>query len=598
MFPLPLDLELLAADADNPQQAARSSLMAAPESPASPKVTGPLKPHPTLPKRQLLMVIMDGVGVGPKDEFDAVHCAKTPLLHRLTDPAANGHRFRTIRAHGTAVGLPTDADMGNSEVGHNALGAGRVMLQGASLVDTAIKNGSIFTSSGWKYLKGAFTQPGKALHLIGLLSNGGVHSRDDQLHAVIRGAAAEGATAIRLHVLLDGRDVPDGSSVTFVKELEAVLAEVQTAHPGCSAKIASGGGRMHVTMDRYEADWGIVERGWKTHVLGDARPFASAGEALAKFREEDPAVSDQYLPPFVVADGAAPVGTINDGDAVLCFNFRGDRVMELSRAFEDDEFTKFDRVRRPAVRYAGMMRYDGDLGIPNNFLVPPPQISCTSGEYMAVSGVRVFACSETQKYGHVTYFMNGNRQEKFSEELEEYKCIESDRCVFNEKPAMKAAEITEAACAALRSGKYDIVRINFPNGDMVGHTGDFAATVKSMEAVEAGLAQLLAVVDEVNACYLVTADHGNADDMVQRDKKGKALRGPDGKPVPLTSHTLAPVPLIIGGKGLAEGVGLDASSVPNAGLANVTATFLNMMGWEAPAAYEPSLLKLPAAVAA
>jgi 2,3-bisphosphoglycerate-independent phosphoglycerate mutase len=549
-----------------------------------------LLPHALLPRRRVMLIVLDGVGIGPQDEYDAVHVANTPVLKAaFADPS----KFRSLRAHGTAVGLPTDADMGNSEVGHNALGAGRVAMQGASLVDDALSSGQIFQSEGYNFLKGAFTQPKRTLHLIGLLSDGGVHSRDDQLYPIIRRAAADGASAIRVHVLYDGRDVPDKTSFRFTQELERELEAVR-AGGACDARIASGGGRMFVTMDRYEADWSIVERGWKAHVLGDARHFASAEEAISTFRAEDAAVSDQYYPPFVVVDPVTkePNGRIADGDAVLCFNFRGDRVIELSRAFEDEVFTKFDRVRAPKVRYAGLMRYDGDLGIPNNFLVPPPTLSRTSEEFLIGSDVKVFACSETQKFGHVTYFWNGNRSGLLSETHETFVEIPSDRVMFNEKPAMKSAEIAKVASEAFLSGKYDIVRLNFPNGDMVGHTGDFKATVASMEAVDKALALLVQTVNEAGGVYLITADHGNADDMVQRDKKGKPLKDPStGSILPLTSHTLAPVPLIIGGSGLHESIRLRAD-LPHAGLANVTATFINLLGFDAPSDYEPSLIEV------
>ncbi|RNF05815.1 phosphoglyceromutase [Trypanosoma rangeli] len=543
--------------------------------------------HVTLPRRQLLLVVMDGVGIGPSDEYDAVHLAKTPFIdsHR-----ADAKHFRSVCAHGTSVGLPTDADMGNSEVGHNALGAGRVALQGASLVDEALKSGEIFTSDGYRYLNGAFSQPGRTLHLIGLLSDGGVHSRDNQLYEIIKHASVSGATRIRVHVLYDGRDVPDKSSFKFTDDLEAVLAEARKK--GCDARIASGGGRMFVTMDRYEADWSVVERGWKAQVLGEARAFASAKEAITTFRSEDPNVTDQYYPPFVVSDAnGKALGPIEDGDAVLCFNFRGDRVIEMSRAFEEEEFDKFDRVRVPKVRYAGMMRYDGDLGIPNNFLVPPPRLLRTSEEYLVGSGCHIFACSETQKFGHVTYFWNGNRSGKLDEEHETFFEIPSDRVQFNEKPLMKSKEITDAAIEALKSGKYDVVRINFPNGDMVGHTGDLAATIIGVEAVDASLQRLKEAVDAVNGVYLITADHGNSDDMAQRDKKGKPIVGADGKVLPLTSHTLAPVPVFIGGAGLDPRVGM-RTDLPRAGLANLTATFLNLMGFMAPEDYEPSLIEI------
>ncbi|EPY40787.1 phosphoglycerate mutase [Angomonas deanei] len=530
---------------------------------------------------------MDGVGIGPGDDYDAVHVAKTPFMDKLQ---SNVRHFRSIRAHGTAVGLPTDADMGNSEVGHNALGAGRVALQGASLVDEALQSGEIFRSEGYRYLHGAFEKDNSTLHLIGLLSDGGVHSRDNQLYPIIQHAAKDGAKKIRVHVLYDGRDVPDGSSFKFTEDLEAVLEKVRSE--GCDAQIASGGGRMFVTMDRYDADWEIVERGWKAQVLGDARHFKSAKEAITTFREEDSSVTDQYYPPFVIAgEDDKPIGTIEDGDAVLCFNFRGDRVIEMSRAFEEEEFDKFDRVRVPKIRYAGIMRYDGDLGIPNNFLVPPPVLTGVSEEYLCGTGLQIFACSETQKFGHVTYFWNGNRSGKIKEENETFFEITSDRIQFNEKPKMKSAEITEKTIEAIKSGKYDVIRINFPNGDMVGHTGDLAATVVGVEAVDESLAKLAAAIDEVNGVFVITADHGNSDDMAQRDKKGNPKKGEDGKVLALTSHTLAPVPVYIGGAGLDPRVTM-RDDLPLAGLANVTATFINLLGYEAPQGYEPSLIKV------
>ncbi|SCU70077.1 2,3-bisphosphoglycerate-independent phosphoglycerate mutase [Trypanosoma equiperdum] len=546
-----------------------------------------LAAHKTLPRRKLVLVVLDGVGIGPRDEYDAVHVAKTPLMDALfNDPK----HFRSICAHGTAVGLPTDADMGNSEVGHNALGAGRVVLQGASLVDDALESGEIFTSEGYRYLHGAFSQPGRTLHLIGLLSDGGVHSRDNQVYQILKHAGANGAKRIRVHALYDGRDVPDKTSFKFTDELEEVLAKLREG--GCDARIASGGGRMFVTMDRYEADWSIVERGWRAQVLGEGRAFKSAREALTKFREEDANISDQYYPPFVIAgDDGRPIGTIEDGDAVLCFNFRGDRVIEMSRAFEEEEFDKFNRVRVPKVRYAGMMRYDGDLGIPNNFLVPPPKLTRTSEEYLIGSGCNIFALSETQKFGHVTYFWNGNRSGKLSEERETFCEIPSDRVQFNQKPLMKSKEITDAAVDAIKSGKYDMIRINYPNGDMVGHTGDLKATITSLEAVDQSLQRLKEAVDSVNGVFLITADHGNSDDMVQRDKKGKPVRDAEGNLMPLTSHTLAPVPVFIGGAGLDPRVQM-RTDLPRAGLANVTATFINLMGFEAPSDYEPSLIEV------
>lgn len=521
-----------------------------------------------------------------KDEFNAIHVADTPCTDALKE--VPGH-WRTIKAHGTAVGLPSDADMGNSEVGHNALGAGQVIDQGASLVDKAIESGSIFTGDGWAHIAPAL--PDHTLHLIGLLSDGGVHSRTDQIYALIRGAAERGAKRIRLHILTDGRDVADGSSIKFVAELEGLLSEVSAK--GCDAKIASGGGRMGVTMDRYEADWNIVKKGWDAHVLGEApNTFKDASAAIVTLRNEESGapVSDQWLPPFVIVDDDGhPVGTINDGDAVVIFNFRADRVIELSKAFEYENFTAFDRVRWPKTLFAGMMQYDGDLKLPAMFLVPPPAIAGTSGEFLAKNGLKTFVCSETQKFGHVTFFWNGNRSGYFDESLETYVEIPSDLVPFNQAPAMKARGICEAGKEALRSGKFDQVRINFANPDMVGHTGDLQATIECCALVDQCVKELLEVVDEVNGRFILTSDHGNADDMVQREKKTLAPIFENSKPVPLTSHTLAAVPLALGGAGLPADVKL-REDLPNAGLANVASTIFNLMGYDAPSHMEPSLI--------
>lgn len=544
-----------------------------------------LEKHPRLarPSGPLLVVVMDGVGLGCGDGFDAVAQAKMTTLARLRQDAA---RFMKLKAHGTAVGLPSDDDMGNSEVGHNALGSGRVVLQGAGLVDRALADGSIFEGAGFRALREAFVSGG-TLHVIGLLSDGGVHSRLDQMVGVVEGAAARGAKRVRLHVLADGRDVPDGSFTDYLAALEDRLAALRRR--GVDASVASGGGRMLVTMDRYQSDWRIVERGWQAHVHGEARRFSSATAAAQTFRTESPGISDQQLPPFVVEEQGKPVGTIEDGDAVLFANFRGDRALQISRAFEDDAFDEFDRGRRPKVVYAGMMEYDGDLHIPRLYLVEPPQIERTSGEYLAAMGVRTFACSETQKYGHVTYFWNGNRSGRFDEQLETYLEIQSNAPPFEERPEMKAAEIATATCDAIASGRYQLLRVNLANGDMVGHTGKLAATIEACEAVDAAVRRMLCSIDERGGIAIVTADHGNADDMALRDKQGRPLQDAQGRVLARTSHTLAPVPFCLAGTGLAPSVRLRAD-LASPGLANIAATVMNLLGFVAPADYQPSLL--------
>jgi 2,3-bisphosphoglycerate-independent phosphoglycerate mutase len=536
--------------------------------------------------RPVLVIVLDGVGVGRGDEGDAVALARTPVLDGLRARCP----YRTLRAHGTAVGLPDDGDMGNSEVGHNALGAGRVFDQGAKLVNQAIASGSIWRGEAWSRVVRNCLERKAPLHLIGLLSDGNVHSHIDHLEALLRRAAEGSVSEIYVHPLLDGRDVPETSALLYVDRCEAILAELSGLSGG-NFRIASGGGRMVTTMDRYEADWRIVERGWDAHVHGRGRAFRSAREAIETFRREDPGATDQFLPPFVVVDERGhPVGPIRDGASVVFYNFRGDRAIEISRAFEQSDFPHFDRGERPRVLYAGMMQYDGDYLIPKLFLVPPPAIDRTLGEYLARNGVPQFACSETQKYGHVTYFWNGNRGGKFDEASETYLEVPSDRVPFEQRPWMKAAEITDATVEALRSGRHRFLRINYPNGDMVGHTGSLEAAILAVQAVDLSLGRLLSAVEAAEGIAIVTADHGNADEMYERDRSGAFLRDSEtGRLRPKTSHSLNPVPFWIVGPRQPASRNLRAD-LPQAGLANVAATVLALLGFEAPEDYLPSLL--------
>ncbi|KAF8716830.1 hypothetical protein HU200_025927 [Digitaria exilis] len=466
-----------------------------------------LPDHPKLPKgKPVAVVVLDGWGEANADQYNCIHGAP--------------EKWRLVKAHGTAVGLPSDDDMGNSEVGHNALGAGRIFAQGAKLVDKALASGKLYEGDGFNYIKESFENG--TLHLIGLLSDGGVHSRLDQL---------------------------------------------QLREKGIDAQIASGGGRMYVTMDRYENDWDVVKRGWDAQVLGEAPyKFKSAVEAVKTLRAE-PNANDQYLPPFVIVDDSGKaVGPVLDGDAVVTINFRADRMVMLAKALEYADFDKFDRVRVPKIRYAGMLQYD--------------EIERTSGEYLVKNGIRTFACSETVKFGHVTFFWNGNRSGYFDETKEEYIEVPSDSGItFNVAPKMKALEIAEK------------VRVNLPNGDMVGHTGDIEATVVACKAADEAVKIILDAVEQVGGIYLVTADHGNAEDMVKRNKAGKPLLDKNGGIQILTSHTLQPVPVAIGGPGLHPGVKF-RTDIQTPGLANVAATVMNLHGFEAPADYEPTLIEV------
>ena len=402
------------------------------------------------PKGPVVLAIMDGVGIGKGDPGDMVAKATKPNLDWLAENSLKTQ----LKAHGRAVGMPADSDMGNSEVGHNAIGAGRVFDQGALLVKNAVESGAIYEGHNWEYLVDGVRESGGSLHFMGLLSDGNVHSHIDILLALLRKANEQGVRKVRVHTLLDGRDVPPTSALEYVKKLEDCLAEIN-ASGDFDYCIASGGGRLYITMDRYNADWAMVQRGWQTHVLGEGRAFESAAAAIEQLRADHPGVIDQDLKEFVVHRDGKPVGPIVDGDSVVLFNFRGDRAIEISRAFDDPSLTEFDRGQIPDVRFAGIMEYDPDQKIPARFLVEPPAIDRVLGEYLAASGVRQLAVSETQKYGHVTYFFNGNRSEKFSEEMEDYVEIKSDNCPFEERPWMKAAEITEVILDSVRNGKHD-----------------------------------------------------------------------------------------------------------------------------------------------
>jgi 2,3-bisphosphoglycerate-independent phosphoglycerate mutase len=546
-----------------------------------------LQKHPTFPgiPGPVLIVVMDGVGCGASNAGDAVWLARTPTLDRL----AQASLTTRLRAHGTAVGLPSDDDMGNSEVGHNAFGAGRVFDQGAKRVQMAIDSGEMFDGDEWKKLVRRVSESGEPMHFIGLLSDGNVHSHIAHLFAMLRRCHEDGVQKARVHILLDGRDVPETSALEYVEALQKLLRELNE-QGGRDYRIASGGGRMFITMDRYNADWSMVERGWKHHVLGQGRGFSSATEAIQTLRAENPGMIDQDLLSFVIVDAdGAPVGPIRDGAAVVLFNFRGDRALELTRAFTEPELSEFDRGPIPDVEFVGMMEYDGDLHLPRHYLVQPPSIDRTMGEYLARNQVSQFACSETQKYGHVTYFWNGNRTGMFDEVYERYVEVPSDVIPFEQRPWMKAAEITDATIEALKGGNVRHGRINYANGDMVGHTGSLDAAVIAVEAVDLSLARLIPVIDALNGAMIVTADHGNADEMFEVDKKsGDFKRNAAGQLRSKTSHTLNEVPCYIYTPGI-DSLQLD-ESLQSPGIANVAATTLELLGFERPEGYEPSLL--------
>jgi 2,3-bisphosphoglycerate-independent phosphoglycerate mutase len=528
----------------------------------------------------LVFVVMDGVGYGQYKEGDAFANAVTETFDALVHCSPHTQ----LKAHGTAVGLPSDEDMGNSEVGHNAFGAGRIFAQGSKLVGESLKSGAMFTGETWKKLM----KTQGTLHFLGLLSNGGIHSKLEHLEIMVKQAKKDGIKKVRVHALLDGRDVAPTSALEFFDPFVALLAELSDAT--FDAKIASGGGRMKITMDRYNADWPMVEAGWHTHVLGKGRQFVSAHEAITVLREETAAL-DQDLPPFVIVENGVPVGTIEDGDAVVLFNFRGDRALEISAAFEQGaEFKHFDRVRVPKVLYAGMMEYDGDMHIPAHYLVSPPAIDCTLAEYLCHEKITQFNISETQKFGHVTYFFNGNKSGKFDESLQTYLEIPGDKVPFEQRPAMKCAEITDAVLKVIAEGKHKFIMLNFPNGDMVGHTGSYQAAVCSIEAMDLNIKRLREAIEAVGGILILTADHGNSEEMYEHKKDGSVDRDACKVAKMKTSHTLNPVPFVIYDPSYQGEYELNLKT--GLGITSTAATCLNLLGYEAPAFYDKSIITL------
>jgi len=549
----------------------------------------PLTPLSTFrgPLGPVVLLIMDGIGIGRFPEGDMVRQANTPVLDWLAD-----HSLTTrLKAHGKAVGMPSDSDMGNSEVGHNAIGCGRVFEQGAALVNKSIADGALFKGKVWQELIAKACRTGNSLHFIGLLSDGNVHSHIDHLEALLNQARRSGVTKARVHALLDGRDVPSTSALIYIDRLEKVLADLNR-QGDIDYAIASGGGRMKITMDRYEADWDMVARGWQTHVRGEGRGFASSREAIETYRNEHPGIIDQDLPPFVIQRAGAPIGPIQDGDSVIFFNFRGDRAIEISKAFEEERFSHFDRRPFPHVQYAGMMQYDGDALIPKHYLVNPPGIDRTMGEYLATTGVPQLAISETQKFGHVTYFFNGNRSGKFDEALEDYVEVPSDRVPFEERPWMKAAEITDKVVEAIQANRHRFIRLNYANGDMVGHTGILPAVEIAVETVDLCLGRVVQAVRESQGLLIVSADHGNSDDMFERNKKTGAIVIDDGtgQPKTKTAHSLNPVPVYIyDPTGKAP---LRLSPRKDLGISSLAATTLTLLGFEPPEDYSPAIVEI------
>jgi len=527
----------------------------------------------------LIHVVLDGWGVGAADETNAVNRANLPVMSRLI----RGCPYTQLWTHGKYVGLPNEKDMGGSEVGHMTMGAGMVMEQGPTLIQNLLQSGEFFENPVLSRIIQNCVERDTPLHLLGLLSNGNIHSHVDHTEAIIRHAFQSGIRRCYLHALLDGRDVGVQSALDFTEPFEKLFSELKGQRPGIDYAFASGGGREVITMDR-DNNWEKIETGWKIHVQGQSEnQFPSIRDAIEHFRKQNPEIIDQDIPGFVIIRNGEAVGRIEDQHALIFTNFRGDRATEFSQAVLADDFTYFERYRCPEVLFAGMTQYDQDNQIPPDYLVGTPVVEEPFGKRILELGLKQFRLSETQKFAHVTFFYNGGYREPLDPLQENYHFIASDKIPsFAECPAMKAPEISKKAVEFINSGEYQYGLINFANADMVGHTGDFQATVRAVEAVDAALDNIVRAIDAVNGLLVITADHGNADEMLISNQNGTLEIS--------TKHSLNPVPFLIydplyNGDYRLKPFGQDY----NNNLSNIAATNFLLLGQAVPDDLAPSL---------
>ena len=519
----------------------------------------------------VVLVVLDGVGINTESKGNAVKAANTPFLSN----AASKYLNIPLQASGEAVGILPGV-MGNSEVGHNAIGSGQIIEQGITKIDSAFKTGKIWNSTAWQGAISNIKANNSTLHFSGIFSDGKVHSDIEHLFAMIIRAVEEGITKVRLHPVFDGRDVPPQSAEKYLK----MFAEFKTKLPAnVSCEIASGGGRMVFTADRYENDWQVVKAGWDAYVYGVAPDyFETPEQALEYFRGQDKDIQDQFLPPFVIKKDGQPVGKVEDGDSFIYFDFRADRAIEIAQAFTYEDFPYFDRGTKYNARlnvyFAGLTEYNSDTHVPEHQLVPPVVIENTLSDFLAGKEVTQFAVSETVKFGHITYYFNGNSYDQhFGEDFYE---IPSDTLPFEERPWMKSAETADKVIEKIHD--YQFIRLNLAGGDMVGHTGDFEATKIAMEAIDLALSRIAKKVDELGGMMLITADHGNAEELLNDDGTQK------------TAHSLNLVPAIFYDNTDHK---YQSAEINDAGLSNIAATIANLLGYDdVPTEWRSSLIKM------
>lgn len=507
--------------------------------------------------RPCVLLILDGWGQAAPGPGNAVSLARTPRMDALLATRPKGQ----LQCMGRDVGLP-DGQMGNSEVGHLNLGAGRIVYQDIMRINLAIEDGSLAVNPVLTDLAARARGGSGRVHLMGLVSDGGVHSMQSHLVALIRALNDQGVADICVHAFLDGRDTPPRSGLGYVEELEADLARMG------AGRIATVSGRYYA-MDR-DQRWERVEQAYAALTEGRGPAAASAAQAVRDAYGSGE--NDEFVKPRVVIANGRPVGLIGDGDAVLFFNFRADRARELTRALTEDDFSGFERPRKPMLSgFATMTRYDKKLDLPALF--PPVSLDRILGQVVSERGLRQLRTAETEKYAHVTYFFNGGQETPFPGEDRELLPSPKDVPTYDFKPEMSVFKVTDTLVASLESGKYDLVVCNFANLDMVGHTGVIPAAVKACEAVDQCLGRVMDCVEGLGGTLLVTADHGNAEDML------------DGQGNVKTSHSLNPVPFVYVGPG--------NFTVRDGRLADVAPTILDILGIEKPVEMTGESLLLP-----
>ena len=499
-------------------------------------------------KQPTVLLILDGFGWSENKEHNAIAMANTPVLDRLVKECP----FVTGNASGPAVGLP-EGQMGSSEVGHLNIGAGRIVDQDLVRITKQIESGAFFKNEALLKAVNNAKEKGTSLHIYGLVSDGGVHSHNGHLYALLQLAKQNGLEKVYVHCFLDGRDTPPESGKDYVKALQDEMDRI-----GCG-RIATVSGRYYA-MDR-DKNWERVEKAYRAMTLGEGEKADTAGDAVKQSYEKG--VTDEFIVPTVVMENGSPVGTIGDGDSIIFFNFRPDRAREITSAFCSEAFDGFDRGPRKQVTYVCFTDYDETIKN-KEVAFEKETIPNTFGEWLAANNLKQARIAETEKYAHVTYFFNGGKEEQNKGE-ERFMIPSPKVATYDQKPEMSTPEVCDTLCEKIRSGGYDVIITNFANADMVGHTGDEKATVKAVESIDKCIGQIEDEVKKADGQLFICADHGNAEMMVDPET---------GKP--LTSHTINPVPFIL--------VNYDpAYTLRERGcLADIVPTLIEMMGMEKP----------------